>query len=48
MLIHDYDIETEPVVRLEAFYGPKKHLADKCLILFSQRHRLRPGLRLLL
>ena len=37
MLIHDYDAETEPVVRLEAFYGPKKHLADKCLILFSKR-----------
>ena len=36
MIIHDYDIETEPVVRMEAFYGEKKHLLDKCLILFSR------------
>lgn len=36
MIIHDYDIATEPVVQLEAFYGPKKHLVDKCLIVFSK------------
>ena len=36
MIIHDYDAQTEPLVRLEAFYGPKKRLADKCLILFSK------------
>ena len=36
MIIHDYDDRTEPVVRLEAFYGPQKHLVDKCLILFSK------------
>lgn len=36
MIVHDYDALTEPLVRLEAFYGPKKHLADKGLILFSK------------
>lgn len=36
MIIHDYDDRTAPVVRLEAFYGPQKHLVDKCLILFSK------------
>ena len=36
MIIHDYDPDTDPVVRLEAFYGPPRHLLDKCLILFSR------------
>ena len=36
MIIHDYDPETGPLVRLEAFYGAPKHLVDKCLILFSK------------
>ena len=36
MIIHDYDDRTEPVVQLSAFYGEKKHLLDKCLILFSK------------
>ena len=36
MIIHDYDPQTPPVVSLEPFYGPKKHLLDKCLILFSK------------
>lgn len=36
MIIHDYDIATEPLISLEAFYGPKKQLIEKCLILFSQ------------
>ncbi len=25
-----YDVDSEPIVNLEAFYGPKKHLVDKC------------------
>ena len=36
MITHDYDIDTEPIVSLEHFYGEKKHLVDKCLILFSK------------
>lgn len=36
MLKDFYDIESEPIVSFEAFYGPKKHLADKCLIIFSK------------
>lgn len=36
MIIHDFDPVTDPVVRLEAFYGERKHLVDKCLILFSR------------
>ena len=36
MIIHDYDIDTEPVVDLESFYGKPKKLVDKCLILFSK------------
>lgn len=36
MIIHEYDPHTQPVVHLEAFYGEKKHLLDKCLILFSK------------
>ena len=35
MLKDFYDIKSEPIVNLEAFYGPKKHLVDKCLIIFS-------------
>ena len=36
MIIHDYDPHTEPVIRLEPFYGEKRHLLDKCLIIFSK------------
>ena len=36
MIIHDFDAQTEPLVKLEFFYGPQKHLVDKCLILFSK------------
>lgn len=35
MIIHDYDIDTEPVVDLECFYGKPGHVVEKCLILFS-------------
>lgn len=31
-----YDIESKPIVTLEDFYGPKKKLVDKCLVLFSK------------
>ena len=36
MLQDFYDIETEPVVQLSAFYGEPKHLVEKCLIIFSK------------
>jgi hypothetical protein len=29
MLKDFYDIESEPIVTYEAFYGPKKHIADQ-------------------
>ena len=36
MIIHDYDPDTQPIVTLEHFHGPQKHLADKCLIVLSR------------
>ena len=36
MLNDFYDIKTEPVVQLSAFYGEPKKIAEKCLILFSK------------
>lgn len=35
MIIHDFDNQTESLVSLENFYGPKKQILKKCLILFS-------------
>ena len=41
MLIHDFDKETEPLIRLENFYGEPKHLVKKCLVIFSSElHRI--------
>ena len=36
MLYDFYDIDSEPVVSFEAFYGPKKNLVKKCLVIFSK------------
>ena len=36
MLNDFYDKDSEPIVTLEAVYGPKKHLVDKCIVLFSK------------
>ena len=36
MLNDFYDIDSEPIVNFEAFYGPKKHIVDKCIIIFSK------------
>ena len=36
MIIHDFDPKTPSMIDMEAFYGPQKHLVDKCLILFSK------------
>lgn len=37
MIIDSYDIDTEPITSLEHFYGEKKNLIDKCLVIFSKR-----------
>ena len=37
MIIHDFDPKTPSMIDMEAFYGPQKHLVDKCLILFSEQ-----------
>ncbi|MCR5095240.1 MAG: nucleoside phosphorylase [Erysipelotrichaceae bacterium] len=34
-MLKDFYDESEPIVHPEAFYGKKKHLIDKCLIIFS-------------
>ncbi|MBO2516838.1 MAG: phosphorylase [Clostridiales bacterium] len=36
MLQDFFDAESEPVVSFEAFYGPKKDLVKKCLVIFSK------------
>ena len=35
MIIHDFDVSTDPIISLENFYGKQQHLVEKCLILFS-------------
>ncbi len=37
MIIDSYDIDTEQLISLEHFYGEKKNLIDKCLVIFSKR-----------
>ena len=36
MIIHDYDINTNPVISLENFYGKPKKIVEKCLTIFSK------------
>ena len=36
MIIDDFDIDTQPVVNLESFYGKPKKIVEKCLITFSK------------
>jgi purine-nucleoside phosphorylase len=36
MLKDFFDDKTEPIVRIEEFYGEQKHIVDKCLIIFSK------------
>ena len=35
MIIDSYDMESEPIVNFEAFYGAKKNLVKICLVIFS-------------
>lgn len=37
MIIDSYDKDTEPVISLKHFYGEKKDLTEKCLIIFSKK-----------
>lgn len=37
MITDCYDISTEPMISLKDFYGEKKHLLDKCLIILSKK-----------
>ena len=36
MIIHDYDIDTEPIVNMESVYGKQRRILEKCLILYSK------------
>ena len=36
MITDSYDIETEPIIRLQDFFGNPKHIVDICLIIFSK------------
>ncbi|MDO4865562.1 MAG: nucleoside phosphorylase [Clostridia bacterium] len=36
MIVDDFDIDTQPIVNLENFYGKPRHIVNKCLILFSK------------
>ncbi len=36
MIIHDFDDATPTLIDLNAFYGEKRHLTDKCLVIFSK------------
>ena len=35
MVVNDFDNITEPIVKLEAFYGEPKKIVEKCLVIFS-------------
>lgn len=37
MITSCYDIETEPIISLKDFYGEKKYLLEKCLIILSKK-----------
>lgn len=36
MIIDSYDIESNAIVNFEAFYGPKKNIVKKCIVIFSK------------
>ena len=36
MITDSYDIQTEPIISLSAFYGEQRHLCDICIVLFSK------------
>ena len=36
MITDSYDVNSEPIVKLESIYGEKKFLVNKCIIIFSK------------
>lgn len=36
MITDSFDIETEPMISIQDFYGESKHIVDICLIIFSK------------
>ena len=36
MICDWYDVESEPIVSFEAFYGEKRQIVEKCIVLFSK------------
>lgn len=36
MITDSYDIDSEPIVSFEPFYGEKRELVEKCIVLFSK------------
>lgn len=36
MIIDSYDVNSEPIVKLKNFYGEKKYLVKKCILIFSK------------
>ena len=36
MITDSYDIQTEPIISLSAFYGEQQHLCDVCIVIFSR------------
>ena len=36
MIIDSYDINSEPIVKLENFYGEKQHLVKKCMVIYNK------------
>ena len=39
MIIDSYDITSEPIVKLENFYGEKQHLIKKCMVILARRYK---------
>ena len=37
MIIDSYDINSEPIVKLENFYGEKQHLVKKCMVTINEQ-----------
>lgn len=37
MITNWYDIDTEPIIHIKDFYGERKHLVEKCLIILSKK-----------
>lgn len=36
MITDSYDVSSEPIIKLENFYGEKRYLVNKCILIFSK------------